>query len=407
MNYQLIKYQNQELYYSKENNEIYLSRKQMIAVFKCGEKTVRRYFNIYGNDNENDQDVTKINSKNDQDKKVIKKLKRTYLYPLELVLEIGQNINSEITENLANWAASILGIEKNSDDNIIIYNNDNLNLEVHISIEEKTVWLTQYQIAELYQTSQQNVSLHISNILENELDVNSVHKFYLYTALDGKTYNVSAYNLDMILAIGYRVKSDRGIKFRNWATKILKEKLEPLFSKDNNSKSDINEMISQLYFKIENLEKDIKNVKDKIPSLSKVFFEGNEFEPMKYVNDIVESAKEIIVVVDSYSDIRTLEMLKNRNKDTNLTLITSTRSRLNKIEIEKYIESYGKMKIVISDDFHDRYLIVDNKDFYHFGSSLNYLGKRFSQVNKIGDEEIIEVIRKKVNKVLEIEEKKI
>lgn len=89
------------------------------------------------------------------------------------------------------------------------------------------IWLSQQQIAELFGTSKPNISMHIANILkDNELDVNSVVKDYLTTAADGKQYNVVFYSLEMILAIGYRVRGVRGVQFRQWATRHLSEYLE-------------------------------------------------------------------------------------------------------------------------------------------------------------------------------------
>lgn len=107
---------------------------------------------------------------------------------------------------------------------IIIFNDDDLSLEVNINPEEDTVWLTQAQMAKLFQTTKQNVSLHISNVFKKgELIEDSVVKEYLTTADDGKNYRVKYYNLDMIISVGYRVNSSVGIKFRKWATKVLKE----------------------------------------------------------------------------------------------------------------------------------------------------------------------------------------
>ena len=120
-----------------------------------------------------------------------------------------------------------------NDNQIIMYTtaDGKTNLRVSISPEENTCWLSQKQLAELFQTTQQNVSLHINNIFdEGELDRNSVHKFFLYTADDGKNYNTSHYNLDMIIALGYRIKSTRGTQFRIWATRVLNEYIRKGFA---------------------------------------------------------------------------------------------------------------------------------------------------------------------------------
>jgi len=110
------------------------------------------------------------------------------------------------------------------DNKIIIYNTDDGKASVSLMAKDGTVWMNQNQLAELFATSKQNISLHIQNILkEGELEHNSVVKEYLTTASDGKKYNVTFYSLDMILAIGFRVRSKRGTQFRIWANRNLKE----------------------------------------------------------------------------------------------------------------------------------------------------------------------------------------
>ena len=109
---------------------------------------------------------------------------------------------------------------------IVIYQSEILTSHIDVLIEDETVWLTQLQMAELFQTTRNNITLHIGNIFkENELETNSVSKDFLLTASDGKKYNTKLYNLDVIISVGYRVKSQRGTQFRIWANKILKEYL--------------------------------------------------------------------------------------------------------------------------------------------------------------------------------------
>ncbi|MGL5262590.1 MAG: virulence RhuM family protein [Bacteroides sp.] len=109
-------------------------------------------------------------------------------------------------------------------DNIIIYNTEDGKTSVSLMTKDGTVWMNQAQLAELFETSRANITTHISNILKDgELVENSVCKEYLHTASDGKKYNVTFYSLDMILAIGFRVRSKRGTQFRRWANTTLKE----------------------------------------------------------------------------------------------------------------------------------------------------------------------------------------
>ena len=117
---------------------------------------------------------------------------------------------------------------------IIIYNTEDGKASVSLLTQDGTVWMNQNQLAELFATSVPNISMHISNILkDNELDANSVIKDYLTTAADGKNYNVTFYSLDMILAIGFRVRSKRGTQFRQWANRNLKEYIVKGFVMDD------------------------------------------------------------------------------------------------------------------------------------------------------------------------------
>ena len=115
----------------------------------------------------------------------------------------------------------------NQDNNkILIYTSDDGQIKIEVRLEDENVWLTQNAMAELFNTTKQNISLHIKNIFEEkELDENSVVKENLTTASDGKNYKTKFYNLDLIISVGYRVKSIRGTQFRIWANKLIKEYL--------------------------------------------------------------------------------------------------------------------------------------------------------------------------------------
>ena len=115
----------------------------------------------------------------------------------------------------------------NQDNNkILIYTSDDGQVKIEVRLEDENVWLTQNAMAELFDTTKQNISLHIKNIFaENELNENSVVKENLTTASDGKNYKTKFYNLDLIISVGYRVKSIRGTQFRIWANKLIKEYL--------------------------------------------------------------------------------------------------------------------------------------------------------------------------------------
>jgi len=126
------------------------------------------------------------------------------------------------------------GAEQTPGGEILVYTAEDGSSRIRVLLEDETVWLTQAMMAELYETSKQNISLHVRNILsEGELQEDSVVKDYLTTATDGKNYRVKHYNLDMIIAVGYRVRSPRGTQFRQWATEHLREYLVKGFTIDD------------------------------------------------------------------------------------------------------------------------------------------------------------------------------
>lgn len=138
-------------------------------------------------------------------------------------------------------------------DEIIIYQDEVASARLEVRIEDETVWLTQAQMAELFQTSRNNITLHISNLFkEKELDKNSVSKDSLLTASDGKNYKTKFYNLDVIISVGYRVKSQRGTQFRIWVNKILKEYLLQGYVVDQ---------------RINRLEKDISKIEKRLDNI--------------------------------------------------------------------------------------------------------------------------------------------
>jgi len=167
---------------------------------------------------------------------------------------------------------------------IIYYQSDEISTHIAVRIEDETVWLTQQQMAELFQTSKQNVSLHVNNIFkEEELQENSVIKYSLTTASDGKKYKTKLYNLDVIISVVYRVKSQRGTQFRIWANNVLKSYLLKGYAVQN---------------RIENIEKKLFEHDTKIefllntnlPQTQGIFYDGQIFDAYVFISKIIKSA---------------------------------------------------------------------------------------------------------------------
>jgi hypothetical protein len=263
---------------------------------------------------------------------------------------------------------------------IIIYEAEETSIRLEVRIDEETVWLTQAQMAELFQTTRNNITLHISNIFkEKELKEDSVCKESLLTASDGKNYRTKYYNLDVIISVGYRVKSQRGTQFRIWANKVLKDYLLKGHAINN---------------RIERIENDVHQIKNKLheidfqistnlPPNEGVFFDGQVFDAYAFVSDIIKSAKKSIILIDNYIDESVLLLLSKRKKDVSATIYTKTISKQLELDIKKHNQQYSAIEVKQFSKSHDRFLIIDNETVYHIGASLKDLGKNWVAFSKM------------------------
>ncbi len=274
-------------------------------------------------------------------------------------------------------------MNKPNNSEIIIYSQGEL--ELNVSVDEETIWLTQKQIGELFEVTKQNISLHISRIFkEEELDKNSVVKFFLTTAIDGKAYNTKHYNLDMIVSIGYKVNSKKATKFRQWATSVLKNYIQNGYAINS-------EKITHERFK--ELENDVLLLKSKVEYISNsfednslkpkqgIFYDGQMFDAYLFVVDLIKSAKSEIVLIDNYIDESVL-ILFSKNKNIQITIYTQDISKQLNLDIQKYNKQYNNLQVKITKNFHDRFMILDNKEIYHIGASLKDLGNKVFAFSK-------------------------
>jgi len=273
---------------------------------------------------------------------------------------------------------------------IILYQpNETVSLEVRL--DEDTVWLSQAQMAELFQTTKQNVSLHINNIFkENELDKNSVVKDYLTTALDGKAYKTKYYCLDVIISVGYRVKSIRGTHFRQWANKILKD-----FLLHNHSILQeitlLRKEVDTRFIKHEEKLQEHQNkidffVRTSLPPVEGLMHEGQIFDARVCVENLIKQAKREVIMIDGYVDAATFEILDVRQKGVSATIYTErigeSLLRIKELHDSQYTDKTIELK-KYAENFHDRFLIIDDV-VYHFGASFKDLGNRLFAFNKMG-----------------------
>lgn len=259
---------------------------------------------------------------------------------------------------------------------IILYQPDEtVKLEVHM--EDETVWLTQAQMVELFCSTKQNISLHINNIFkEKELVKDSVVKKSLTTASDGKKYQTNFYNLDVIISVGYRVKSVRGTQFRIWANSILKEYLLKGYS--------INQRLSELEKTVAlHSEKIDFFVRTSLPPVEGIFCGGKVFDAYKFATDLIKSARKSLILIDNYVDESVLLILSKRNPGVSATIYTQKITPQLQLDLDKHNDQYPPINMRTYRNGHDRFLIIDGEEVYHIGASLKDLGKKMFAFSKL------------------------
>ncbi len=263
---------------------------------------------------------------------------------------------------------------------IVIYKLDEVTTKLEVKLEDETVWLTQTQMVELFNSSKQNISLHINNVFkEGELNKKSTVKEYLTVQIEGNREikrKVFLYNLDIIISVGYRVKSKRGTQFRIWANQIIKEYLLKGYT--------INKRVDRLEEKL--IEHDKKFdilLNTNLHPNEGIFYDGQIFDAYKFVNDIIKSANSSIVLIDNYIDDTVLSMLTKRAKNVKVIIYTSNFTKQLKLDVKKYNQQYDEIEVNTFKKAHDRFLIIDDKTVYHIGASLKDLGKKWFAFSKI------------------------
>ena len=274
---------------------------------------------------------------------------------------------------------------------IAIYQPDN-SIHLEVRMDNETVWLNRLQLSTLFDRDIKTIGKHINNALNEELLGVSVVAKFATTAVDGKIYQVEHYNLDLILSVGYRVKSNKGIQFRIWANNVLKEYLLKGY------------VINQRFERIENLaietEKRVAEnekkidffVKTALPPVEGIFCDGQIFDAYAFVSDLIKSAKKSIVLIDNYVDESVLLLLSKRNKNVSAKILTANFNQTLKQDLSRYNAQYPPISIEKFTKSHDRFLIIDRTQVYHIGASLKDLGKKWFGFSKIESEWLLKAL---------------
>lgn len=277
---------------------------------------------------------------------------------------------------------------------IILYNvNEKFSLEVRL--EQETVWLSVNQMSLLFDREESNIRRHIINIFEEGELKKNINVQILH--VNGVKKPIPYYSLDVIISVGYRVKSLRGTMFRQWANRILKEYLLNGASV-NQRFLDLENRMDKRFQEHESLlaqhTKQIDFfVQTSLPPVQGVFFNGQIFDAYKFVNDLIRLANKRIILIDNYVNDTVLTMLDKRKESVDATIYTAQIPKQLQLDIAKHNEQYHPIEVKIFRHSHDRFLIID-EDVYLIGASLKDLGKKmfaFSKLEIKGKEFLIQI----------------
>ena len=287
-----------------------------------------------------------------------------------------------------------------AENQIVVYQpNETVRLDVRL--ENETVWLTQEQMSLLFGRDQSVIARHVGNIFkEGELDRNSVYAKNAYTASDGKTYQVAFYNLDVVISVGYRVKSVQGTRFRQWATGVLKEYLIRGYAVN----ARLNQLEDKMDRRFSKYDSDIAELKGKVdffvqtqtPPLQGVFYNGQFWDARALVLSLVSRAKRSLILIDNWANTEVLDLFKKKREGVRLTIFTSEHydkkhvphRKISDADIKTFNAQYPKLAVRYNETFHDRFLIVDDKELYLIGASLKDLGSKCFAFTKLDPADI-------------------
>ena len=249
---------------------------------------------------------------------------------------------------------------------IILYQPDS-NICLEVRMEEETVWLTQAQMAVLFQRSISVISRHIRNIFKEEELVEKSNLHFLQIANSDRP--VAFYSLDVIISVGYRVKSIQGTRFRQWATGVLRDYLLRGYAVSNR--------FERLEQRMTKAEKQIEYfVHSALPPREGIFVDGQIYDAFELVERLIKSAQKSILLIDNYVDESVLTMMSERQAGVHIDIYTKQISKSLQLAEKHFNTQYGDLSLHTTLTCHDRFLIIDDTTVYLIGASLKDAGKR-------------------------------
>lgn len=277
-------------------------------------------------------------------------------------------------------------IQNSNKGEIVMYQPDET-IRLEVRVENETVWLNRQQMASLFGRDVKTIGKHINNALKEELaNVSTVANFAIVQIEGGRPVNrtIEFYNLDMVLSVGYRVKSSRGIKFRRWSNEVLKQYLLKGYVVNARILS-LEHQMSEQGSQIQELRSKIDFfVQSSLPPVEGIFYDGQIFDAYVHIISLIKHAKHSVVLIDNYIDETTLTMLSKRNANVSATIYTRKLSQQQQLDVQRHNQQYPPIIINTCQHNHDRFLIIDNV-VYIFGASLKDAGKRLFAYIKMQD----------------------
>ena len=279
-------------------------------------------------------------------------------------------------------------MEKNQANEIILYQPDDT-LALDVRVEDESVWLNRNQIAELFGRDVKTIGKHIANALKEELDGVPTVANFATVQIEGNrtvTRNIDYYNLDVIISVGYRVKSKRGIQFRAWANKVLKDYLLRGYSINQrlmHMENRIDHRLSEHDIQIKELNNRMDFfIRTSLPPKEGIIYDGQIFDAYTLMCDLIRSAKNRIIIVDNYIDDSVFCQLDKRATGVSATIFTPSISRTLRQDLERHNAQYAPIEVKTFRRAHDRFLIIDDT-VYHVGASFKDLGKKLTAFSKM------------------------
>jgi len=289
-----------------------------------------------------------------------------------------------------------------AENQIVVYQPNGV-MKIDVRFDGETVWLLQAQIAELFSCSLENVRLHLKNIYAcGELEKAATSKESLEVQKEGNrsvTRKFLYYNLDAIISIGYRVNSIVGVRFRQWATQIIKERMF--------AGAALAAQFAAIDRRLLSHEKDIVELKDKVdffvqtqtPPLQGVFYDGQLWDARALVLSLVSRAKRSLILIDNWANTEALDLFTKKRKGVRLTIFTSEHydkkhvphRKISPADVATFNAQYPKLVVRYNETFHDRFLVIDDKELYLIGASLKDLGRKCFGFTKMDAGEIARI----------------